>query len=310
MSNSLGKIGPGVAGEVASIKRYMVHDGPGIRSVVFLKGCPLRCVWCSSPHTWSGSKNLIYRVKKCIRCGQCIAACPEKALAAAEDGAITVDRVRCTRCGDCLDACPTTALVFDSSTMSVGDVMAVLERDRAFYEQSGGGITFSGGEPTAQPEFLRALLQASKAAGFHTAVETTGFVDWEVLEQLLPEIDLLLYDVKELDPSRHETLTNQRNQPILRNLERVARRKSPPLEIHVPVIPGHNDSDDFFAKLAVYLGGIGVKDISFLPFHKLGSHEYDELGIRYPLEDADSISPKRIDQIRDRFQSLGFRVVV
>ena len=299
-----------VTGEVASIKRYMVHDGPGIRSVVFLKGCPLRCAWCSSPQTWSTQKNLIYRAKKCIHCGACIAACPERALSAAAGAEVAPDRARCTRCGKCVEACPTTALVFDSTTMTVAEVMAVVERDRAFYEQSGGGVTFSGGEPTAQPEFLAALLEACKAAGFHTAIETTGFVEWDVLQRLLPLVDLVLYDMKALDSSRHEELTGQSNESIRANLERIAGAGTPPLEIHVPVIPGHNDSDVYFEELASYLDGIGVRRIAFLPFHKLGSHEYDEMGMQYPLENTEGMSSARMEQIRDTFRSRGFLVVV
>ena len=297
-----------MAGEVASIKRFMVHDGPGIRSVVFLKGCPLRCVWCSSPFTWKGSKDLVYREKKCIHCGGCIRACPEGALSADAEGTIVVDSARCTRCGECVEVCPTTARIFDSATMDVDEVLAVLERDRAFYEQSGGGVTFSGGEPTAHAGFLLALLKACRRAGFHTAIETTGFVNWKVFQRLLPWIDLVLYDIKAMDPDLHEELTGQRNHTIRANLERIAKAGTPPVEIHVPVIPGKNDFDCFFEDLAAWLGGLGIKDIAFLPFHKLGSHEYEELGMKYPLENAESISGERMDEIRERFRSLGFRV--
>ena len=302
--------GSAMAGEVASIKRFMVHDGPGIRSVVFLKGCPLRCVWCSSPFTWKGGKDLVYREKKCIHCGGCIRACPEGALSADADGVIAVDPARCTRCGECVEVCPTTARIFDSVTMNVEQVLAVLERDRAFYEQSGGGVTFSGGEPTAHASFLLALLKACRRAGFHTAIETTGFVNWKVFQRLLPWIDLVLYDIKALDPDKHEALTGQRNDRIRANLERIAKAGTPPVEIHIPVIPGKNDSDSFFAELADWLGGLGLKDIAFLPFHKLGSHEYEELGMKYPMENAESISGERIKQIREKFRSLGFRVRV
>ena len=299
-----------MAGEVASIKRFTVHDGPGIRSVVFLKGCPLRCVWCSSPFTWRGGKDLVYREKKCIHCGGCVRACPEGALSADADGAIVLDRALCTRCGECVEVCPTTARIFDSMTMTVNEVMAVLERDRAFFEESGGGVTFSGGEPTGHADFLLALLKACRRAGFHTAIETTGFVNWKALQRLLPWIDLVLYDIKAMDPDHHEQLTGQRNDAILANLERIAKAGTPPVEVHVPVIPGKNDLDPFFEKLAAWLGGLGIKDIAFLPFHKLGSHEYEELGMTYPMENAESISGERMKQIRERFRSLGFRVRV
>ena len=295
-------------GEVASIKRYMVHDGPGIRSVVFLKGCPLRCVWCSSPQTWSETKNLIYRVKKCMRCGSCIAACAEGALTASAEGTVVPDRGKCTRCGACIEACPTTAIAFDSGTMTVDEVLAVLERDRAFYQESGGGITFSGGEPTVQADFLGALLAACRNAGFHTAIETTGCVEWSVLQRLLPSIDLVLYDLKSLEPGRHEELTGRRNETILANLGRIAAAGAPSLEVHIPVIPRLNDGDEYLGQLGAYLGGIGVRAVQFLPFHKLGSHEYDELGQRYPMENAESIPSSRMEAIRERFRSLGFTV--
>jgi pyruvate formate lyase activating enzyme len=299
-----------MAGEVASIKRFSVHDGPGIRSVVFLKGCPLRCVWCSSPFTWKSGKDLIYREKKCIHCAGCVRACPEDALSVDESGTIVLDQKRCTRCGACVEVCPTTARIFDSATMDVEEVLAVLERDRDFYERSGGGITFSGGEPTAHAGFLLALLKACRRAGLHTAVETTGFAKWKVLQRLLPWIDLVLYDIKALDPGQHKALTGQRNDSILANLERIAKAGTPPVEIHVPVIPGKNDSDRFFDELAVRLRGFGIKDIAFLSFHKLGSHEYEELGMQYPMENAESVSGERMDQIRERFRFLGFRVAV
>ncbi len=297
-------------GEVASIKRYMVHDGPGIRSVVFLKGCPLRCLWCSSPQTWSESKNVIYRAKKCIACGSCIPACQEMALSSSASGGVSVDRGRCTQCGKCVEACPTAAIDFDSRTMSVSEVMQVLERDHAYYAQSGGGVTFSGGEPTLQSTFLLGLLKACKAAGIHTAIETTGCVERGVLEGLLPWIDLMLYDVKHLDPVRHEELTGKRNETILANLDRIAAAGTPAITIHVPLIPGHNDSDQFLDALARYLQRVGILDVEFLPFHKLGSHEYDEMGQRYPLEELEGIPVGRMTAIQERFRALGFRVAM
>jgi pyruvate formate lyase activating enzyme len=192
--------------------------------------------------------------------------------------------------------------------MSVGEVMEVLARDRAYYAQSGGGVTFSGGEPTLQSVFLLGLLKACKAARIHTAIETSGFVDWPVLEQLLFSIDLVVYDLKCLDPIRHENFTGKRNETILENLIHIASVGNPPIALHIPVIPHYNDSDEYLGQLAQYLMDIGLRDVEFLPFHKLGSHEYDEIGQRYPLENMECIPSYRMEEIRERFRSLGFRV--
>jgi pyruvate formate lyase activating enzyme len=296
------------AGYVASIKRYMIHDGPGIRTVVFMKGCPLRCLWCSSPQTWSTEPAVIFVKSRCIGCGLCVEECPEDAIH--ESGELKViDRSTCSLCGQCTQICPTEAMKFDGILMTLPEVMETIEKDRAFYDKSGGGVTFSGGEPTYQWEFLHEMLKSCHAAGIHTALETTGHVEWHIFEQLLPFIDLLLYDVKLTDPQAHAKLTGKPNELILNNLRRIVDRQKPPIEIHFPVIPGCNDSQSNIDALLDIMKSLGLRKIDLFPFHLLGSHEYEELGIEYAMKYTMVPPDEDIGRIREYITSRGFELV-
>ena len=295
-------------GSIASIKRYMIHDGPGIRTVIFMKGCPLRCLWCSSPQTWRVEPAVIFVKSRCIVCGRCVEECPEHAIHDVQ-GLKTIDRNACTLCGVCTDVCPSEALKLDCTQMTVGDVMEIIEKDRAFYEKSGGGVTFSGGEPFYQCEFLQDMLKSCKKADIHTALETTGQVEWSILEQLLPLVDLLLYDVKHLDSKTHEELTGKRNDTIQENLKRIAERGKPPLEIHFPLIPGCNDSQSNIDALLNTMESLGLKKLDLFPFHLLGSHEYDELGIDYVMKNRKVPTEEQIGRVKKYIRSRGFELV-
>ena len=295
------------SGYIASIKRYMIHDGPGIRTVVFMKGCPLRCLWCSSPQTWHVEPSVIFIQSRCIGCGRCIESCPEHAIQDSKESKV-IDRALCNLCGACTEACPTEAMKFDGTEMTIAEIMDVIEKDRAFYETSGGGVTCSGGEPFYQWEFLLELLQSCREAGIHTALETTGQVEWDIFDRLLPFIDLLLYDVKHLDPKRHEELTGKTNSTVQENLRRLAGRGHPPIEIHFPVIPGYNDSQNNIDALLDTMESLGLNRIDLFPFHLLGSHEYEELGIDYAMKDRAVPTEAYIGQIQDYIASRGFEL--
>ena len=295
-------------GYIASIKRYMIHDGPGIRTVIFMKGCPLRCLWCSSPQTWRIEPSVIFVKSRCIGCGQCVEKCPDNAIHDSE-GLKVIDHSACSLCGICTDVCPTEAMKFDGSLMTVSDVMEIIEKDRAFYDKSGGGVTFSGGEPSYQWEFLHEMLRNCKGAAIHTALETTGHMEWTIFEQLLPFVDLLLYDVKHTESETHEKLTGKPNHIIQENLKRIAGRKSPPIEIHFPVIPGCNDSQSNIDALLDIMKSLGLRKIDLFPFHLLGSHEYEELGIDYAMKNRTVPTDRDIGRIKKYITSHGFELV-
>ncbi|NPV47900.1 MAG: glycyl-radical enzyme activating protein [Armatimonadetes bacterium] len=266
-------------GIVFDIKRFAVHDGPGIRTTVFLKGCPLRCDWCHNPESQSSKPVVAQFRRNCIGCGKCIEACPQHGITAGEDG-IVINRALCQSCGACTRVCVAEALVLRGQEMTVEQVMAEVEKDRAFYENSGGGMTLSGGEPLYQPEFALALLQAAKAAGLHTCLDTSGHAFWPVLEQMLPYVDMVLYDVKGMDPRRHQQYTGRSNRQILENLRHLTE-DGVRVHVRVPVIKGYNDETGEMTELARYLRSLkNTPSVELLPYHRLGEGKYESLGIR------------------------------
>lgn len=274
-------------GYVFNIQQFSVHDGPGIRTILFLKGCPLRCRWCSNPESQAFYPEVAFNEKKCIgraACGRCITACAAGALDGKAAQAPVLRRAQCSRCLACVGQCPSGALAVFGQLRRVEELLDIVEADSAFYARSGGGLTLSGGEPLAQPDFALALLKEAKRRRINTAVETTGHAPWGVLAEAASLLDTIIYDIKCLDEETHRTGTGVSNQLILANFARLCEAfPDLPKLVRTPVIPGFNDDEQTISEIAALLHGKPGVTYELLPYHRLGQSKYEALGREYPL---------------------------
>jgi pyruvate formate lyase activating enzyme len=278
-----------MTGRIFDIQRFSIHDGPGIRTAVFLKGCPLHCAWCHNPESISPGPLLGYAAEKCVACGACATACPEKAIAYNRDGKAVLNRALCTACGKCAQSCAPQAFQMLGRDATVGEILEVVLRDRAYYDASSGGVTFTGGEPTFQPSFLLALLQASRRARLHTAIETSGFAPWPVFEKLRPLTDLFLWDYKETDPALHSAFTGQPNDLILSNLRRL-HDSGALIRLRCPMIPEYNARREHLEGIArTALSLPRLQAVELLPYHRLGRAKLNRFGL--PVRFPESVKP-------------------
>lgn len=284
-------------GMVFDIQRLCVHDGPGIRTTVFLKGCSLRCFWCHNPESLERKPQLMLFEDRCIHCGRCAEACEQQAHSF--EGPIhTFHRSRCKGCGLCAELCAAKALVMSGQNMSERQVLEEIVKDRSFYNKSGGGVTFSGGEPLLQIDFLEGLLRGCREQRIHTAIETAGNVDWECFARVMPYTDLFLYDVKVLDADQHQRVTGADNRRILENLKKLALQGAH-ICVRIPVIPGVNDSKEAIGAIAEFVRELpGTIKMELMPFHLMGRSKYRALGYGYEAAELEPPEDETIQELR------------
>jgi pyruvate formate lyase activating enzyme len=296
-------------GQIINIMKYSIHDGPGIRTAVFFKGCPLHCQWCHNPESQKIEQELFYWPDRCIGCGQCLECCPHGAIRA-EKGKLEFQRDQCKVCGACSKGCHAGARGLVAKTMSVSEVMAEIEKDLIFYDESGGGVTFSGGEALMQPAFLTELLKACRKKEIHTAVETCGFVKPEIIQTISAWTDLFLYDLKHMNSQKHQQYTGVPNELILDNLGWLSLHHTNVI-VREPIIPSYNDDKETLHQLGEFILSLKkVKELHLLPYHRAGVDKYKRLGQEYLLPDIQVPGNDRMEKIKMELEHYGLNVII
>ena len=295
-------LGRQIEGRVFDIQRFCLHDGPGIRTTVFLKGCPLKCLWCHNPESQQRCRQLAFHAGKCIGCGHCVETCPNGATI---PGETRVDRALCRACGTCAGECPAEALELIGRDTAVEDVLDEVMRDLPFYATSGGGVTLSGGEPLSQIDFATAFLEECKTRNLHTAVDTCGMTSWERLAAARPLTDLFLYDLKAIDAAQHRRLCGQDNASILSNARRLSAAGAQ-ITFRAPLIPGYNDSPEDIRRLGAFMQSLPADHVlELMPYHRIGNGKYESIGMTYALQDV--TPPETLDGYRAMLAAAGDR---
>lgn len=300
-----------IKGRIFSVQGYSIHDGPGVRTTVFLSGCPLRCKWCQNPESQTLDPALFFFAEKCTGCSACVPACPEHAITV-QNGLSKTDRAICLSCGRCVKACPSSAREIVGQDKTSGELLDLICRDRIFFESSGGGITLSGGEVLSQPQFSAALLELFKAEGINTAIETCGFGAWSSFAEILKNTDLVLYDFKHMDSECHKQGTGVGNELILENAERVYHTAKKRMAARVPVIPGFNDTQENMEALAKFISnrlGSDVK-VHLLPYHRLGESKKERMEQKDTLFTTEIPSDSELTMLMKPFESAGLTAVI
>ena len=295
-------------------QKYNMYDGPGVRTLVFFKGCPLRCKWCSNPEGLERKYQIMFKPTTCVSCGSCVPVCPQKIHSISPTGEHIIDRdIDCIGCGQCVEACVPDALKVAGQQVPISELLEYVEQDRAFYEQSGGGVTLGGGEVTSQPEAAINLLQACKQEGLHTAIETCGYTKKETILRFAEYVDLFLFDLKHIDPDRHFELTGVRNEMILENMEELIMKRKH-VKVRMPMLKGINDSEAEIRGVIEFLKPFkevkNFEGIDLLPYHKLGVNKYVQLGMDYPIEGDPSLDDADLDRIEGWIREYDFPVSV
>lgn len=286
-----------------NIQKFSIHDGPGIRTTVFFKGCPLRCEWCSNPESQIKNVQILHDQSKCSYCLSCVAACPNGAITH-EDNKIIINEDKCVGCLTCVNSCPNRALSYEGDYQTIEEIVDICMQDIDFYEESGGGVTISGGEGMSQPDFLKKLIAELKKNSVHVAIETTGYVKKETFEELARELDLLLFDVKHYDREKHYNGTKVYNDLIVENLKWAIDNGIEVLP-RIPVIPDFNDSLEDAEGLAELLVEVGAKKVQLLPFHQFGEKKYELLNRNYKYKNKKALYPEDLEEYQKIFLDKG-----
>jgi pyruvate formate lyase activating enzyme len=294
-------------GKVFDIQKFSLHDGPGIRTTVFFKGCPLNCWWCHNPESQAFGLEMMFQAKRCIRCGACEAVCTHGAISQNGD-LVSTNEEACTLCGACVESCYAEAREIVGQEMTVAQVMAEIERDVIFYDESSGGVTFSGGEPLLQGDFLCSLLKACKDREIHTTLDTCGFAAWETLDRTRGFVDLFLYDLKLMDDAKHRELTGVPNDLILNNLRMLSDRGHN-IILRLPIIPGVNDDEKNIRQTGEFATtSLGLNQVDILPYHHTAADKYSRLKRAYELSKIRPPSNDDVAKIAQILRGFGLQV--
>jgi len=293
-------------GIIFNIQRYSIHDGPGIRTTVFLKGCPLNCWWCQNPESQLSGQEMLFWGVRCIGCGACSTICPSNAIQI-KNGIPVTEKEKCILCGKCTEKCPALAREMIGKKLTTEEVTKEIEKDLVFYEESGGGVTFSGGEPLGQSEFLEGLLNGCREKKIHTAVDISGYISWRILKKIIPKVDLFLYDLKIMDSERHKKYTGVFNEIILENLKKLSSVHNN-IFIRFPIIPGINDDSQNIKETGEFLSSLKIAQVNILPYHYIGIDKYRRLGRNYKLVTTQPPSEEKLSEVSAILRKFNLNV--
>jgi len=296
-------------GTVFDIERYATKDGPGIRTVVFLKGCNLQCEWCQNPESQNMNVEILFDKNKCRGCGRCVSACPVNAIYFEENSGLSIDKEKCINCGKCIESCFYGARQITGKEYTVAELMDKISKDKPFFDKSGGGVTFSGGEPLLQGEFLREIISECKKQNIHVAIETAGKVPTETFMNIINDIDLIYFDIKHVDEKKHKTYTHSDNYLIKKNLEIISGLHKN-IIVRIPVIPGFNSEEEDIMEIFNFLKNLKTLiGIELLPFHRLGESKYRFLDRIYKYEDVEPVGGETIEELKTYGMKLGLNIL-